>query len=98
MEKTSNIRSVRFRQEREEDLTRLETLVTRSEKRGLKNMSFEEARDLAALYRQAISSLAIARVSALRAVPRILSARPSRRIAWIIEDAIRPKPMNATLS
>jgi uncharacterized membrane protein SpoIIM required for sporulation len=55
------IRSARFRQEREADWRRLEALVAEAETRGLHRMSFAEARDLAALYRQATSSLAIAR-------------------------------------
>lgn len=55
------IRSARFRQEREGDFLKLEALVARAEKQGLARMSFAEARDLAALYRQATSSLAIAR-------------------------------------
>ena len=55
------IRSVRFREEREDDLKRLEALVLRAEKAGLQNMSHDDARDLAALYRQATSTLAIAR-------------------------------------
>lgn len=55
------IRSARFRKEREADFKRLERLVARAEKHGLHRMSFAEARDLAALYRQATSSLAIAR-------------------------------------
>ena len=46
---------------------------------------------------QAVSR-AIAQVSADRAEPEICPARPPRRIAWIIEEAIRPSPINATLS
>lgn len=61
MDQSTLIRSARFRKEREGDLLRLEALVTRAEKTGLRRMSFAEARDLAALYRQATSSLAIAR-------------------------------------
>ncbi len=55
------IRSARFRKEREADWRRLETLVLAAENRGLERMDFAEARDLAALYRQATTSLAIAR-------------------------------------
>lgn len=55
------IRSARFRKEREASLSRLESLVARAETQGLHRMSFAEARDLAELYRQATSSLAIAR-------------------------------------
>ncbi len=61
MDNATLIRSARFRKEREADLVKLEGLVARAEKSGLHRMSFAEARDLAALYRQATSSLAIAR-------------------------------------
>lgn len=55
------IRSARFRQEREADWRRLETLVQEAERKGLQHMAFAETRDLASLYRQATTSLAIAR-------------------------------------
>ncbi len=61
MDDATLIRSARFRAERETALRQLELLVTKAEKQGLKTLSFAEARDLAALYRQATSSLAIAR-------------------------------------
>lgn len=61
MDEAMLIRSARFRKEREASLSRLETLVARAETQGLHRMSFAEARDLAELYRQATSSLAIAR-------------------------------------
>ncbi|POF32642.1 stage II sporulation protein M [Roseibium marinum] len=55
------IRSARFRREREADWRRLETLVRAAESKGLQRMQFADTRDLAALYRQATTSLAIAR-------------------------------------
>ena len=55
------MRSARFRKEREADWQRLEALVLAAERKGLQHMSFEDARDLASLYRQATTSLAIAR-------------------------------------
>ncbi|TYC70091.1 stage II sporulation protein M [Stappia sp. BW2] len=55
------IRSARFRKEREADWQKLETLVRKAEGRGLQHMEFAETRDLASLYRQATTSLAIAR-------------------------------------
>lgn len=61
MDQPDRIRSTRFRQEREAGWRRLEALVTMAERRGLPAMSFAEARDLAAGYRQATTSLAIAR-------------------------------------
>ncbi|PJI85767.1 putative membrane protein SpoIIM required for sporulation [Yoonia maricola] len=60
-EPTDLIRSARFRKEREADWLRLEELATKAETQGLRRMSFGEARDLAALYREATTSLAIAR-------------------------------------
>ncbi|MEM8700553.1 MAG: stage II sporulation protein M [Pseudomonadota bacterium] len=55
------MRSARFRKEREADWQRLEQLVMAAEGRGLQHMDFAEARDLASLYRQATTSLSIAR-------------------------------------
>jgi len=79
MDNTTLIRSARFRQEREADWKRLEALVETAEAGGLHRMDFAEARDLAALYRQATTSLAIAREisldKALLAYLEALSAR-----------------------
>lgn len=61
MEQTDLMRSARFRREREAGWRRLEELVARAERLGLHRMNFAEARDLAASYRQATTSLAIAR-------------------------------------
>ena len=61
MEDSDLLRSARFRAEREADWKRLEALVEEAEKHGVQKMSFDAARDLAALYRQATTSLAIAR-------------------------------------
>lgn len=58
---TDLIRSARFRKEREADWVRLDALVNKAESQGLRAMSFAEARDLAALYRETTTSLAIAR-------------------------------------
>ncbi|MFK7944470.1 MAG: stage II sporulation protein M [Paracoccaceae bacterium] len=55
------IRSARFRAEREADWKRLEEIVTRTERGGVRQLSFEDARDLAVLYRQAMNSLSVAR-------------------------------------
>lgn len=73
------IRSARFRQEREADWRRLETLVGQAERQGLQRMSFSDARDLAALYHQAATSLAIAREITLdRALLEYLEALTAR--------------------
>ena len=73
------MRSARFRKEREAGWQRLEALVSRAERDGLQRMEFAEARDLAALYRQATTSLAIAReISLDRALLTYLEALTAR--------------------
>ncbi len=73
------IRSARFRREREGDWLRLSDLVDKAENQGLHRMSFQEARDLADLYRQATTSLSIAReISLDRALLEYLEALTSR--------------------
>ena len=57
----ATIRSARFRAEREADWKRLEGIVARTERDGVRQLSFEDARDLAVLYRQAMNSLSVAR-------------------------------------
>lgn len=79
MDNADLIRSARFRSERETDWQRLAELVDKAEGRGLHRMSFEEARDLADLYRQATTSLSIAReISLDRGLLRYLEALTSR--------------------
>lgn len=58
---TADLRSVRFRREREAGWKRLEDLVARAEAGGIGKLSFDEARDLTATYRQTINSLSVAR-------------------------------------
>lgn len=73
------IRSARFRQEREKDWQRLEELVTKAERGGVQSLRFEESRDLASLYRQATTSLAIAReISLDKALLAYLEALAAR--------------------
>ena len=55
------IRSARFRKEREPGWVQLEKLVTTVEKQGVHALSFADAQDMAALYRQAMTSLSLAR-------------------------------------
>ncbi len=92
---TATIRSARFRAEREAEWTRLEDLIGKAEKGGAQSMSFAEARDLAALYRQVTSSLSIAREisldKALLAYLEALAARaylcvyaPQERLGGVI--------------
>lgn len=74
-----NLRSARFRAEREADWRLLESLVARAEARGLHRMSFDDARDLAASYRRATTALAIAReISLDRALLDYLEALTAR--------------------
>ena len=61
MDQAAELRSSRFRQEREDDWRRLERLVDKAEKRGVRSFSFDEGKDLATLYRQIVSSLSVAR-------------------------------------
>lgn len=59
------IRSARFRAEREADWKRLEDLLRKVEKRGAGALDFDEAKDLATLYRHATTSLSLARAISL---------------------------------
>ncbi|MCH2077818.1 MAG: stage II sporulation protein M [Rhodobacteraceae bacterium] len=73
------MRSARFRAEREKDWKKLEDLVTFAEAGGVQSLSFEQSRDLAALYRQATTSLAIAReISLDKALLAYLEALAAR--------------------
>ena len=79
MQQGDLIRSARFRQEREADWRKLEHLVTQAETKGLRNITFADARDLSALYRQATTSLAIAReISLDKALLQYLEALTAR--------------------
>lgn len=73
------IRSSRFRLEREGDWLRLQAILDQAERRGLKSLDFEDARDLMMLYRQAVNALSVAREisldSAIIAYLENLSAR-----------------------
>ncbi|PUB17487.1 stage II sporulation protein M [Yoonia sediminilitoris] len=58
---TTDLRSVRFRREREAGWKRLEALVAQVERKGMRHLSFDEARELTSTYRQTINSLSVAR-------------------------------------
>ena len=60
-----SLRSARFRAEREKDWQQLEGLVGKVERGGLRTLSFDEAKALAALYRQSVNSLSLARAISL---------------------------------
>jgi uncharacterized membrane protein SpoIIM required for sporulation len=55
------LRSTDFRREREKQWRRLDTLVTRVERSGLKSLHTDEIHTLPSLYRAAVSSLSVAR-------------------------------------
>ena len=55
------MKSYRFREEREADWRALDQIVTRAERRGVKRLSDEDMLALPRLYRQAVSSLSMAR-------------------------------------
>lgn len=55
------IRSARFRAEREPGWRRLEQLLNRTERGGARALSYDQALELASLYRQAMNSLSVAR-------------------------------------
>ncbi|CAN5478788.1 stage II sporulation protein M [soil metagenome] len=59
------LKSYRFRAEREDDWRRLETLLTKVGKGSPKALSDEELLALPVLYRQALSSLSVARATSL---------------------------------
>lgn len=63
----ASLRSDRFRLEREADWRRLEAIVTALEKNRLRRISDEDLLALPVLYRQAASSLAVARETSLDA-------------------------------
>lgn len=82
------IRSTRFRDEREADWRRLAAIVEAAEKRGLSRLSFDDARDLVLLYRQATNSLSVAReISLDLAVVRYLESLCAR--AYLVVYAPR---------
>jgi uncharacterized membrane protein SpoIIM required for sporulation len=75
------LRSDRFRQEREGDWKRLETIVKRMESGALRKLSDQDVLDLPVLYRTVASSLSIARETSLDAATlRYLEALVQR--AW----------------
>lgn len=58
---TDLLRSYRFREEREADWKRLDLMLKRAEARGVDVLSDEDMAALPSLYRQAVSSLSVAR-------------------------------------
>jgi len=58
---TFELRSARFRKEREPSWARLATLVAKIERDGMRSLNFEEAQELTSTYRQTVNSLSVAR-------------------------------------
>lgn len=94
------LRSARFRAEREAGWRRLEDLLALTERRGATALSYEQALDLASLYRQAMNSLSVARAismdKALLAYLEALCARaylavyaPQESLRGLLADLIR---------
>jgi uncharacterized membrane protein SpoIIM required for sporulation len=73
------LRSARFRAEREAQWRNLEALVSQAETRGTRRMGYHDVRNLVDLYRQATTSLAIAReISLDKALLAYLEALTAR--------------------
>ena len=59
------MKSYRFREEREADWKQLEQIIQRAESRGVAGLSDQDMERLPGLYRQAVSSLSVARTISL---------------------------------
>lgn len=83
-------RSVLFRKEREKTWSLLEQLVERAQKKGLSALTQDELQELPVLYRETMSSLSVARVTALdAALVRYLEALCGRAYL-VVYGARRP--------
>jgi uncharacterized membrane protein SpoIIM required for sporulation len=58
---TDLLKSYRFREERQSDWQKLDLILTKAENNGVRNLSDEQMLALPRLYRQAVSSLSVAR-------------------------------------
>lgn len=86
------IRSARFRREREAGWKKLEELVNRAEAHGTIGLSYDEALELASLYRQAINALSVARaISMDRALLEYLDALCARAylVVYAPQESLR---------
>jgi hypothetical protein len=78
-----HLKSYRFRAEREDDWRRLEKLLTKVGKGSAKALSDEELLALPVLYRQALSSLSVARATSLdQGLVDYLESLSTRPISW----------------
>lgn len=86
------LRSARFRLEREAHWRQLDELVTRAEKGGAAALDYDEVRNLAAGYRQAMNSLSVARdISLDRALVAYLESLCARAylVVYAPQESLR---------
>ncbi|MBS0333414.1 MAG: stage II sporulation protein M [Proteobacteria bacterium] len=86
------LKSQRFRDEREADWRRLETLLARAEKGGARRLNRDELVEMPVLYRQALSSLSVARAISLdQALTGYLESLCAR--AYFFVYGVRARPL-----
>lgn len=86
------LKSNRFRAEREQDWRRLETLLRRAERQGAARLARDELLEIPVLYRQALSSLSVARAISLdQALVDYLESLCTR--AYFFVYGTRPRPL-----
>ncbi len=86
------LKSHRFRDEREADWRRLEVLLARAEKGGARRLSRDELLEMPVLYRQALSSLSVARAISLdRELTAYLESLCAR--AYFFVYGVRARPL-----
>lgn len=87
------LKSSRFRQEREQGWRELETLVWKAERKGLRSLSADELMLLPRLYRTALSSLSVARsISLDRALIAYLETLSARAYLFVYGTRTDPGP------
>ncbi len=85
------LKSQRFRQEREADWGRLERLLARVEKGGARKLNRDELLEMPVLYRQALSSLSVARAISLdRELTAYLESLCTRAYFFVYGARSRP--------
>jgi uncharacterized membrane protein SpoIIM required for sporulation len=78
------LRSSRFRREREDEWRRLERILAKAERGSLRALTDEELHDLPVLYRSALSSLSVARATSLdQALAEYLEALATRAYFFV---------------
>lgn len=85
------LKSHRFRAEREADWRRLEVLLTRAERRGPERLTRDELLEMPLLYQQALSSLSVARAISLdRSLVDYLESLCARAYFFVYGARTRP--------